>query len=73
MRAAETVSGRDVVANVIILGCLAGLSGVVSPDSLRQAISESVPPKTVDMNLKAFEEGLKRAACGEHSTSDAEP
>ena len=53
---------RDVVANVIMLGCLAGLTGVVSRDSLRRAISESVPPKTVDMNLEALEEGFRRVA-----------
>ncbi len=60
--------GREVVANVIMLGCLAGLTGVVSRDSLRAAISESVPQKTVDLNLEAFEEGYKRgtnhAPCG---------
>ena len=54
--------GRDVVANVIMLGCLAGLTAVVSRDSLRRAIAESVPPKTVDMNLEALEEGFRRAA-----------
>ena len=54
--------GRDVVANVIMLGCLAGLTSVVSRDSLRRAIAESVPPKTVDMNLEALEEGFRRAA-----------
>lgn len=59
---AEKTFGREVVANVIMVGCMAGLTGVVSRDSLRAAISESVPPKTVDMNLAAFEEGYKRGA-----------
>ena len=59
---AEKTFGRDVVANVIMLGSLVGLTGVASRDSLRQAISESVPPKTVEMNLAAFEEGFQRAA-----------
>lgn len=59
---AHNTFGRDVVANVIMLGCLAGLTEAVSRDSLRKAISESVPPKTVDMNLEAFEEGFKRGA-----------
>ncbi|UCC31128.1 MAG: 2-oxoacid:acceptor oxidoreductase family protein, partial [Phycisphaerales bacterium] len=59
---AERTFGREVVANVIMVGCMAGLTGVVSRDSLRAAISESVPPKTVDMNLAAFEEGYKRGA-----------
>ena len=59
---AHKTFGRDVVANVIMLGCLAGLTGVTSRDSLRQAISESVPPKTVDMNLQAFEEGFLKGS-----------
>lgn len=50
---------REVVANMIMLGCLAGLTGAVGRNSLRRAIHESVPPKTVDMNLGAFEEGFK--------------
>ncbi|MBU0718178.1 MAG: 2-oxoacid:acceptor oxidoreductase family protein, partial [Planctomycetes bacterium] len=57
---AHDMLGSDVVANVIMLGCLAALTGVVSTDSLRQAISESVPGKTVELNLRAFDEGFKR-------------
>jgi len=53
---------RDVVANVIMLGCLAGLTGVVSHESLREAIAASVPPATKRMNLDAFDEGYKRGA-----------
>jgi 2-oxoglutarate ferredoxin oxidoreductase subunit gamma len=53
---------RDVVANVIMLGYLAGLTGVVSHDSLREAIGGSVPPATKEMNLEAFDEGFKRGA-----------
>lgn len=49
---------REVVANVIMVGCLAGYTEVVSPTSCRAAIEESVPPKTVSMNLSAFEEGF---------------
>jgi 2-oxoglutarate ferredoxin oxidoreductase subunit gamma len=59
---AHKTFGRDVVANVIVVGYLAGLVGVVSRDSLRRAISESVPSKTVEMNLNAFEEGFTRGA-----------
>ncbi|MFQ5805847.1 MAG: 2-oxoacid:acceptor oxidoreductase family protein [Phycisphaerae bacterium] len=59
---AHKTFGRDVVANLIMLGCLAGLTGAASRASLRQAILESVPPKTVDMNLEAFEEGFRRGA-----------
>jgi 2-oxoglutarate ferredoxin oxidoreductase subunit gamma len=54
--------GRDVVANVVMLGFLAGLTSVVSAEPLRRAISENVPPQTVKMNLEAFEHGFKRGA-----------
>ena len=57
---AHKTFGRDIVANVIMLGFLTGLTAVVSRDSLRKAIAENVPPKTVNMNLEAFEEGFKR-------------
>jgi 2-oxoglutarate ferredoxin oxidoreductase subunit gamma len=64
---AHKTFGRDVVANVIVLGCLAGLTGVASRDAFRRAISDSVPPKTVELNLKAFEEGFRRGAAAKVS------
>jgi 2-oxoglutarate ferredoxin oxidoreductase subunit gamma len=62
---AHKTFGRDVVANVIMIGAVAGMTGVVSRESLCKAIADSVPPKTVDMNLSAFEEGFQRGT--EHS------
>ncbi len=59
---ARTICGREVVANVIMLGCLAGLTQVVSRESLGKAFSENVPAKSVEMNLLALEEGFKRGA-----------
>ena len=67
---AEKTFDRDVVANVIMVGCLAALSGVVSRRSLRQAVSDSVPPKTVEMNLEAFEEGFRRGTEQERRVSE---
>ena len=64
---AHRTFGRDVVANVIMLGCLAALSGVASRDALRRAIAQSVPPDTVDLNLQALEEGFKQGADGQRS------
>jgi len=59
---AHKTFGRDIVANAIMVGYLAGLTGVVSADALRKAIAGSVPPKTVDINLQAFDEGFRRGA-----------
>jgi len=67
---AHKAFGRNVVANVVMLGCLAALTGVASRDSLRQAIAEAVPPGTVDMNLAAFEEGFKRGADHERHVAE---
>jgi len=58
---ANKTYGRDLVANVIMIGYLAGLTGVASPESFHKAIAESVPAKTIAMNLKAFEDGFNRA------------
>ncbi len=67
---AHKAFGRDVAANVVMLGCLAALTGVASRESLRRAISQAVPPKTVDMNLAAFEDGFKRGADHERHAAE---
>ena len=49
--------GRKMIANIVMLGCLAALDQTVSPDALRRAVRESVPKGTEDLNLQAFERG----------------
>ncbi len=49
--------GRVVVANIIMLGFLAAVSDLVSPEALRNSILASVPEGTGDFNLKAFDLG----------------
>lgn len=51
--------GRAVVANIIILGFLAAVSDVVSPDALKKSILATVPEGTGEFNIKAFELGYK--------------
>jgi len=52
--------GRKIVANVVMLGALAAITGVVSRDAMRDAILNSVPPRTVELNERAFETGFAR-------------
>jgi 2-oxoglutarate ferredoxin oxidoreductase subunit gamma len=55
----------EVVANVIMLGCLVGYTDVVSRDATLEAIKDSIPVKSqyiVDVNLQAFEEGYQWGA-----------
>ncbi len=59
--AAETV-GKKVVANIVALGVLAGLSGVAARDALRKAVVARVPKGTEELNLKALDVGLHLAA-----------
>lgn len=49
--------GRRIVANVVMLGFLTRSSGLVKPESMRQAIEDTVRPKTVPLNMEAFEAG----------------
>ena len=49
--------GRPVVANIIMLGFLAAKSDLISFEALRDAVLDSVPAGTEDINTKAFELG----------------
>ena len=57
--------GRVVVANIIMLGFVAAVSKVVSPQALKESILATVPEGTGEFNIKAFtlgyEYGLKQA------------
>jgi Pyruvate/2-oxoacid:ferredoxin oxidoreductase gamma subunit len=44
--------------NMVALGSLASLTGVISPEAFKKAIQEAVPPKTLKQNLEAFEKGM---------------
>lgn len=49
--------GRKTIANIVMLGCLAALDDSVSPEALKQAVRESVPKGTEELNIRAFERG----------------
>jgi 2-oxoglutarate ferredoxin oxidoreductase subunit gamma len=54
-----TEAGTNRAANTAMLGFWAAIIGAVSKDAMRQAVADSVPPKTVDLNLKVFEMGFQ--------------
>jgi 2-oxoglutarate ferredoxin oxidoreductase subunit gamma len=60
-RTAEQTVGERLVANVVGLGVLAGLTQVVSRESLEAAIRTRVPPSTTEINLKALAVGYEIA------------
>ncbi|MFZ7101596.1 MAG: 2-oxoacid:acceptor oxidoreductase family protein [Peptococcaceae bacterium] len=52
--------GKTFVANIIAIAALAGITGAVRFESLKQAVLNRVPPGTEEINLKALEIGFKR-------------
>lgn len=58
--AAEKV-GKKVVANMVALGVLGGLSGVAPKEILKKAVVVRVPKGTDELNVKALEVGLELA------------
>jgi 2-oxoglutarate ferredoxin oxidoreductase subunit gamma len=66
-RIAESVLGRKIVANIVMLGFVAANTDIVSVDGLREAVLTSIPKGTEELNLKAFEHGYL------HRVQQAEP
>ena len=50
-----------VVSNVILFGAIVEISNIVSKESARKTIEDTVPPKTLEINLKALDEGFRYA------------
>lgn len=61
MESARAV-GEVLVANVIALGALVALTGMVSEESLRRAIRDRVKPAFRELNEQALDAGLKLGA-----------
>jgi 2-oxoglutarate ferredoxin oxidoreductase subunit gamma len=60
-REARETLGRDIVANIIMLGALVAATGVVSRESIEKAILDSVPKGTESLNIKAMKRGFELA------------
>jgi 2-oxoglutarate ferredoxin oxidoreductase subunit gamma len=58
-RLAIESSGKPITANVVALGALVGLTGVVSREAIEQAVSARAPKGTQEVNLKALHAGFE--------------
>jgi 2-oxoglutarate ferredoxin oxidoreductase subunit gamma len=68
--------GRKVVLNIVMVGFFAAVTHMLDPDSLRQAVADSVPPAMQKLNLQAFDKGFEYGAELVHrmaENGDAEP
>jgi len=48
-------------ANIVAIGALAAITGIVSLTGLEAAVLQRVPPSTADLNRKALEAGISAA------------
>lgn len=62
LESASEKIGRKVVANIVALGVLGGISKVVKPETLEKAVLNRVPKGTEELNLQALRAGLELAA-----------
>lgn len=51
--------GKKMVLNIVMVGFFTAISGVVSEKAAKEAVADTVPPNTVDLNMKAFDRGFQ--------------
>ncbi|MDZ7261340.1 MAG: 2-oxoacid:acceptor oxidoreductase family protein [candidate division KSB1 bacterium] len=51
--------GRKIVQNIVMLGFFTAITKVVKPESMREAVKTSVPERTIELNLRAFDSGYE--------------
>jgi 2-oxoglutarate ferredoxin oxidoreductase subunit gamma len=65
--------GRKMVLNIVMVGFFAAVTGLLTPDALKKAIADSVPPATKDLNLRAFDKGFEYGLTKLQTLVDEEP
>jgi 2-oxoglutarate ferredoxin oxidoreductase subunit gamma len=58
---AQGTTGRAITANVVALGLIVGLTGVVSRQAIEAAVAARAPRGTGELNLRALAAGLEEA------------
>jgi 2-oxoglutarate ferredoxin oxidoreductase subunit gamma len=50
--------GKKMVLNIVMVGFFTAITGLVSEGAAKDAVADSVPPSTIELNMKAFERGF---------------
>jgi 2-oxoglutarate ferredoxin oxidoreductase subunit gamma len=58
-RVAETELKSRIYTNVVLLGALVRITGIVTAESIEKAIGDVVPQESLEKNLKGFKRGLE--------------
>jgi 2-oxoglutarate ferredoxin oxidoreductase subunit gamma len=51
--------GRRIVANIVMIGAFAAITGLLDENAVKESIKENVPKGTEELNLAAFEKGFE--------------
>ena len=51
--------GKRMVLNSVMVGFFTAVTKLLSPDAVRKAVADSVPPSFRELNLKAFDKGFE--------------
>lgn len=51
--------GSKIVTNIVMVGAITAIFGLLKPEAVKESIVDSVPSKFKEMNVKAFEKGLE--------------
>ncbi len=51
--------GNRIVANIVMLGSVCAITGIVDKESLLEAVKANVPAKFLDLNVRAFTRGYE--------------
>jgi len=65
--------GKRMVLNIVMVGFFGAVSGLLKPESLRDAIADSVPKAFIELNLQAFDKGYEyglKALSGQIETEE---
>ena len=54
--------GRRIVTNVVMLGFVTKLAGIVTPEAMVRALGDTLNPRILDLNIRAFNAGLEYQA-----------
>ena len=54
--------GKAIVTNIVALGVIGGLSGIVKQDMLEKAVLDRVPKGTEELNISALKAGFELAS-----------
>jgi len=58
-RIAREKLGREIVANIIALGAICEITGLVKEENLKKAVLDRIPKGTEELNVKALEIGMR--------------